>query len=364
MDSQNTFRALTPKPQSGLCTSNHVASGIPIPKTRRVELFSDSEWEEFTEEWASSLQASYVHVVRFAGAGDQGLDVLGFVSDNTFAGGWDNYQCKHYVHALRPSDIWVEIGKIIYYSFLGEYPPPRKYFFVAPKGISTGLEKLLAKPEKLKLELKKNWQQHCESEITSKVSAPLTGDLLSFFDQFDFAIFSAKSLVELVEGHSKTPFHSVRFGGGLPARPPSAQPPEIIESTESRYIQQIFEAYSDHMQEIIKDVTHIESVPELKNDFLRQRERFYHAESLRNFARDTVPEGTFSALQEDVYQSVIDISESSYQDGLARMRATVAQSAQLPLTSSPLASVTRPQDKQGICHQLANEERLTWVPKK
>jgi hypothetical protein len=87
-------------------------------------------------------------------------------------------------------------------------------------------------------------------------------------------------------------------------------------------------------------------------------------ESLRNFARDTVPEGTFSALQEDVYQSVIDISESSYQDGLARMRATVAQSAQLPLTSSPLASVTRPQDKQGICHQLANEERLTWVPKK
>ena len=107
----------------------------------------------------------------------------------------------------------------------------------------------------------------------------------------------------------------------------------------------------------------LDQKPGLRTDFLRQRERFYQAESLRNFARDTVPEGTFEALQEDIFQGVIDVAASDHEDGLARMRATIAQSARLPVTSSPLSSVTRVPDKQGICHQLANVDRLTWVHK-
>ena len=100
----------------------------------------------------------------------------------------------------------------------------------------------------------------------------------------------------------------------------------------------------------------------LEKDFLRQRERFYHAESLRNFARDTVPEGTFSDLQDEVFHGVIDIAESGHADGFERMRATVAQAAQVSTMANPLASVTKSQDRQGICHQLANEDHLTWVP--
>ncbi len=45
------------------------------------------------------------------------------------------------------------------------------------------------------------------------------------------------------------------------------------------------------------------------SDYLRQRERFYHAESLKNFARDTVPTGTFDALQDEIYHGVIDVCE-------------------------------------------------------
>lgn len=190
----------------------------------------------------------------------------------------------------------------------------------------------------------------------------LAGDLLHYVEQFDFSIFSSKSLAELIEGHSKTPFHAARFGGGLPIRPIPDKPPEEIASMESRYIEQLYEAYSDHMGEEIKDTISIEKNPELKTDFLRQRERFYHAESLRNFARDTVPSGTFEYLQEEIYQGVVDTCESMQDDGLARMRATVSQSAQLSIASSPLSNVTRVQDKQGICHQLANEDRLIWVP--
>jgi hypothetical protein len=45
------------------------------------------------------------------------------------------------------------------------------------------------------------------------------------------------------------------------------------------------------------------------------------------------------------------------------MRATVTQSANISISSNPLASVVKVQDRQGICHQLANEYKLVWVHK-
>lgn len=101
---------------------------------------------------------------------------------------------------------------------------------------------------------------------------------------------------------------------------------------------------------------------QLSKDFLRQRERFYHAESLRNFARDNVPDGTFDRLQKEILHGVIDVCESSYEDGLDRMKATVTQAANISTSSNPLTIVVQVQDKQGICHQLANEDQLFWVP--
>ena len=77
-------------------------------------------------------QEDYKQVQRFSGAGDMGIDVAGFVDDKRLQGVWDNYQCKHYDHALKPSDVWAEFGKIIWYSFKGEYTAPRRYYFVAP----------------------------------------------------------------------------------------------------------------------------------------------------------------------------------------------------------------------------------------
>ena len=79
-----------------------------------------------------------------------GIDVACFCTDSGFNGGWDNYQCKRYDHALRPADIWIELGKIIFNSFGSEYPVPRKHYFCASQGIGTTLEKLLNDSDKLK----------------------------------------------------------------------------------------------------------------------------------------------------------------------------------------------------------------------
>ena len=174
--------------------------------------------------------------------------------------------------------------------------------------------------------------------------------------------FSSKSHVELIKAHSSTPFHAVRFGGGLTPRPRSSRPPANPAAIESRYIRQLLDAYGDRLQVSLRNPAALGPHQFLENDFLRQRERFYHAESLRNFARDTVPEGTFDDLQDEVFQGVVDVAEGEHSDGFDRMRATVVQAARVPTTANALASVTKTQDRQGICHQLANDDRLIWVP--
>jgi len=357
-----TLRDLALNPKTDCYSAAHVVSGIPIPKTRRVELFSAEAWEEFTEEWASSQKANYVKIARFAGAGDMGLDIVGFIADGTFASGWDNFQCKHYDDPLTISRIAVELGKVIYYCHRGDYPPPRKYFFVAPKGIGTSLQKLFAVPEKLKAEVRTHWGTRCVSQITSTQPVLLAGSFEAFFESFDFSIFSSKSVVELIERHATTTFHSVRFGGGLPPRPSTGSPPAAISQLESRYIRQLLDAYEDKSGVSYNDAAALHGSP-LEENFRRQRERFYHAEALRNFSRDTVPDGTFAELQEEIFHAVIDACDIAHANGFARMSATVAHAANVSLTTNPLASVTKTQDKQGICHQLANVDRLVWTTK-
>jgi hypothetical protein len=358
---ESDLNKILPKGPTAVPSSCAVHSGIPIPKSKRVTIFSPDEWEEFIEEWASSLQTGYRKVRRFGGAGDLGVDIAGFCSARGFYGEWDNFQCKRYDHPLRPSDIWVEIGKIIYYSFTGEYKPPRCHYFICPKGVGTTLEKLLNTPGALKAKAAENWDVHCLHGITSTESIALKGALKAYFDTFAFSIFSSRSVVEIIEQHSRTPFHSVRFGGGLPARLAPETPPDSPRALESRYIRQILDAYGDKLGAALPDAVALDAHASLKSDYLRQRERFYHAESLKNFARDNVPEGTFKELREEIYQGVIDICENVHPNGLDRMRATMTQAAAISATSNPLFPAVKTQDRQGICHHLANEDRLLWV---
>jgi hypothetical protein len=357
----NDLKEIKPNLPKCLASAEHVQSGLPIPKPARVQAFSPDDWEVFVEEWATSLKDSYMKVSPFGGSGDYGVDIAGFCTSDGFMKNWDNYQCKHYDHPLHPSDIWIEIGKIVYYSHIGKYTPPQKHYFVCPKGIGTTLEQLLNNSDELKRKTIENWEKYCQKKITETTEVILSGALKLFLDSFDFKIFSSKSLVDLINGHSRTIYHAVRFGGGLPPRPNPSAPPDAPVQQESRYIRQIFDAYSDHLGVTLADAIDLESHKNLKRDYDRQRVRFYHAESLRNFARDTVPQGTFETLQDEIYHGVVDVCEGTHVNGFNRMSATITQAAQVALSSNPLASSIQTQDRQGICHQLANDDRLTWV---
>ena len=82
-----------------------VADGLPIAPIDRIKIFSDTQWEEFVLEWATSLKNEYSRVERCGGAGDMGRDIVATCADPK--DGWDNYQCKHYQGPLTPSEDWV-----------------------------------------------------------------------------------------------------------------------------------------------------------------------------------------------------------------------------------------------------------------
>lgn len=356
-----TFKEL-PEPKADLPTNSaRVLHGRLIPPQQQIFLYSSEEWEAFLEEWAHFQKTKYKKIARLSGANDMGIDVAALTSDEGLHGVWDNYQCKHYDDALTPSIAFPEIGKILWYSFKKEYRPPRNYYFSAPRDCGMKLKKLLLNPEKLKVDFIASWQNSCAKNITDKEVISLDGDFLKYVQEFDFRIFQYKPTLELIDEHRKTPYFVRRFGGGLPDRPKSACPPELPTGEESRYLQQLLQAYHSNKKVPFEDELALEGYPDLKAHFIRQREFFYHAESLRNFARDTVPSGTFEELQDEVFAGVVDLQIQTFADGLAYLSATTQAAAELPMTANALIHVTKTQDKRGICHQLANVDRLIWV---
>lgn len=368
MSHEESFAEIEPKAATAVPTAAQVTGGIPVPPVRLLQVISPEEWEEFTEEWLSyhKSKGSYDAVKKYSGPGDLGLDVVAFTSADGFDKPWDSYQCKHYDHALQPNDVMGELGKIIYHSFRRTPPfnqtcrTPRRHVFVAPQGVGITVGRWLKDPQRFKEEVRGKWETRCVPKIGTDIQAPLQGELLEYFDDFDFAIFEDRTGVELIEEHAHTVFYAPRFGGGLPPRDQVQAPPPEPAEKESVYLRKLLNAYGDHLGHEVDAITALETNPGLEEHYKRQRILFYSAESLRNFARDRTPPRTFDSLQDDVYHGVIDVCEATHADALECLRATISTAGGLDLSGNALVNVTRVPDKQGICHQLANDDRLTW----
>lgn len=351
----------TPAKSSELLTSAHFQNGPNIEPIKRLWLYSPEDWEGFIDEWVSECKKSkYNSVSRMTGPNDRGIDIAGFVDDQKLIGVWDNYQCKRFAGPITPAEAWPEIGKILWHSYNKHYVPPRKYYFVAPKGVGVTLNQLLSNIVKLKAELISGWDKNISEKIgSSKVE--LTGEFADYVGSFDLTIFSWLTPREIIEEHRTTPFFISRFGGGLPVRPKPEGPPDDIHPDESVYVGALLAAYSDHAKQQISEVNCLKAMKNLHDHFGRQREAFYHAESLRVFVRDKVEPGTFESLQNEVYDGVVDICDSKYADGFECVKSVLESAKTLPLDAHPLGNSAFVKDRHGICHQLANEERLKWT---
>ncbi|MBL8600482.1 MAG: hypothetical protein JNK72_01015 [Myxococcales bacterium] len=348
-----------PAPPPGLA-ADIVASGLPVHPEDRVRLFSPDQWERFVQEWADSLRNEYDVVERCGGAGDMGRDVIATVKGGN--GAWDNYQCKHYESALAPSDVWVELGKLAFYTLKGEYSFPRRYYFVAPRGVGPKLSNLLKKPNKLRDDLLANWDKACRTEITKPDPVECDAAMKAHILSMDFSIFHTIPVLRIIEGHAKTRWHVARFGGGLPLRPDPLAPPGTPSPEEAVFIAELRRAYAQHLNQELKDVdTGLSTREDLREHFHDARVEFYSAEGLRIFSRDTLPQGEFEKLQDEVHSGIKDEVRDMHADGYRRVLAVVKTARALQLTSNPLTTRIHNRDRGGICHQLANDGKVRWV---
>jgi len=330
--------------------------GKYIPPIEIIKLYSDDKWEDFITEWVNSLDKQYERVERLGGAGDMGRDIVAYINEAD----WDNYQCKHYNHPLHPSDIWIELGKLVYYTFIDEFSCPQNYYFIAPQGAGTTLSNLLKKPDLLKTKLIENWDSHCKSKITKTLDIPLDAALRTHLDNIDFSIFGYIPPLTIIDQHATTRYHVDRFDLSLPPRPPSENPPEKPTSSEIPYIEKLMEAYGDHKNCIITTVDDIHD-ENLREHYKYSRIQFYSAESLKNFSRDSLPDREFEKLQEEIYDGIRDDIHDEHEDGYRRVRAVVKTARELQI-SHPLVPSICVKDRGGICHQLANDkDEIRWV---
>ncbi|MGE4070325.1 MAG: ABC-three component system protein [Lysobacterales bacterium] len=337
-----------------------VASGLPVHPEDRVRLFSPDQWERFIQEWVDSLRDEYDLVERCGGAGDMGRDVIATVKSGN--GAWDNYQCKHYRNALAPSAVWVELGKLAYYTLRGEYSYPRSYFFVAPQGVGPALSNLLKKPHALRDGLLANWDKACRTEITKTEVVECDAKMKAHIASLDFSIFQTKPLLRIIEAHAKTPWYVARFGGGLPMRPEPMLPPSDPADNEAVFVGELRRAYADHLAQ---DMDALDAALGARGDLLEHfhdaRVEFYSAEGLRTFSRDRLPAGEFEKLQDEVHSGIRDDVRGGHADGYGRVVAAVKTARALQLTNNPLTTRIHTRDRGGICHQLVNDGKVRWV---
>lgn len=343
-------------------TSHQVNFGKRIIPLKMIEHMSFDDWEEFIEEWIDIKKTDYLEAEKFGGAGDKGRDVVGYVTDKNKANYiWDCFQCKHYENSLRPSQVYKEFIKILYHTYKLEYPIPRKYYFVSPKGCGTTLSKLLQNSIELKKAIIDNWDKNCDIDAT-KGGIKLEGEFLKWVNNFDFSIFSKIHTKNILKEHIKHPNHLIRFGGGLPEREKLDinTIPNEIQKTETIYVSQLLSAYGSESKENYKIVSDLDTKEKYKNHFIRSRISFHHAEQLRNFSRDSLPIDTFEDFQNEILSGIIDIIEDNHSNNFIKVKEVEKQARSIVISSNPLKEVSIINDRSGVCHQLINDEKIKW----
>jgi len=353
-----------PGPWPGANARRILHPGQWIEPIARLKTFSDEQFEVFVSQWLEGyLSTCYHEIQRRGGSGDKGRDIVAWVDGKDVKPRtWDLYQCKHYSQKLAPTEFYEELGKLCYYTFQKHYTVPRAYYVAASAGIGPKLQDLFDDANELKKQLISNWAISCSKKIVASQNIRLEGRFKRYVESFDFSIVSEKTIDQILAEHKRTKYHAYVFGVELEKRKPAQIPPKAIAEMESRYVEQIFQAFSERLGRSVSHLGDLSSENELKKFFAYARECFYSAESLREFARDSwLDESHFDDLLTQLEKGLFLTVSADHPDGYKRMRETCNKSLDIQIDSNILRDEVKTADRVGICHQLANEDRITWV---
>jgi len=316
-------------------------------------------------EWAAGYLASKVkdvyEVQQRGGAGDKGRDVVvWFDPPSHQARRWSLYQCKHYDAPLGAGVAAAEIAKVLYYTMAKEYSVPLEYWFVTHRGVTSDLQDMFDEPARLKAYILANWVERCSTKIT-KSPVVLTNELKAHIEAFDFSIFRAKQPLDLIDEHAATKYHLTVFGAPLIDRPPPPAPPSDVAPGEAGYLSRLYEAIAQALGIPVSsaaDFAHDDSHSRL---FDRSRITFYCAENLKELATDQMADSKYFDTLLDEFENGLYYDYTSLGlTGIQRLVTTVKSAQTIQLGGHVLAPHVLALDREGMCHQLANDRNVRW----
>lgn len=323
--------------------------------------FDADNWEAFVREALSASVPPYIRVESKGGGGDKGRDVVAHYHPSVGSNLLDIYQCKAYNKSLAFDDLATELGKLCVFTHEGVYPVPRQYRFVAPLDVTTMCGDILDNPDEIRKRLMDSWATKCESKISKSRTLPLSGNLKTYVEQFDFSIVHYRPASELLDLHQKTPHFRVRFKREYPTRGKAESPPPEPQSNEMRYVNQLLEAYGQHTGSTLANIGELSAHPNLSEHFKGCRKDFFMADGLNRFYRDAQFPGAFEHIKKQVEDGIRNTVFKPQPNGFVRVCEVLEQAAVLTLAQTEYDYCVEVGDKQGICHHLANDDKVKWV---
>ena len=151
-------------------------------------------------------------------------------------------------------------------------------------------------------------------------------------------------------------------------RPQEIPVPELPEDEEMEYIRALLAVYAEELKsDGTLELIDLEDTPVFKKDLSRRRKDYYAAETIREGTRDSfgdTEESNFSALKEDILDSVYDEYIKAHPSSMDRLNCVMSQAALSPANRSILLSKLAwisAREKKGVCHFLVKDGELKWV---
>ena len=157
------------------------------------------------------------------------------------------------------------------------------------------------------------------------------------------------------------------FGGGLKTiKKEKLEVPAKPAEDERNYISNLYEAYSENAGEEISE-NNITDKEKYRNHLIRSRSLFYSAEEIRLTSRRSTPPDCdeFDELKDKINTFIGDTYDEDYDDGFMKVKKVVEKAGEYKHSDDLVVGQFLDSNaKQGICHHLSNEGKLTWKTRK
>ncbi|WP_427919079.1 ABC-three component system protein [Streptomyces sp. cg40] len=327
---------------------------------QQVFFWSPVQWEEFTCEWVRlrAKEEGYLGVEIIGGSNDRGADVVAFQTEQKLNGPWHCYQCKRYERELTLAQALPEMLKPFVAAVETSRTLPTRYFFVAPR-IAPRLVDAVLTPQ----DLKQRFLEHLNGrpQHVRELDPGTLARARELAEATDFTMFWTVNLATMLELYAQTPMFPARFNLPPTGKPDKLVPPEQPDTAlEARFLEQLLRVYQEYFDDRIHTLAdafaHRETGPHLG----RQREALYAAEALRMFARDSVPGEVYQELQADVLVMLVEVAMRRFPTGFDRLQSVLERAGVVQTHSPMLHPHFKNLERIGMCHQFANDDKLTW----